>query len=490
MLEFKKIFLWFLLFLTFFLSIYKLADSPPTWFDEGFIIQSAINLYDTGKMGIQIAPDEFVRDSHFFSTGYTVAYPVGVAFKIFGQGLFVARAIIVSYLMLFVLFFYLLAKEIWGAGTAFFSSLLLSSFAPLYGNGRNVLGEIPGMFFLILFLFFLLKFEKSGFKSNFYAAFSGLTFGFCVFTKSLFLVLIPSVFLTFIILQRNILLKFKQNLLFILFFFFPVVLFFKTQVSKSDSIFKILSIYSNPYAVHDIYSLVIKNITRFFTETTPIYFLILFIIFTASIIIKIREKKKLSITELISFVFIILVFSAYFRTAGWYRYLFTANVLLLFFLPSAVHIIFDFLKVSLFKNLKFKLLVFYKIIPQVFLFALIFIQFYQLLFNSWVSTHYGSERTKDLNGYFNKRDNSKSIFVYRSPEIVPFLHNKNYYQYLRITDDLIIGESELNKINLAVPDEIIINGDEMEKANEKINGIFLNYKEKDRVNKYLILERK
>lgn len=488
----EKFFLCFLLLLSSFFSLYKLADSPPIWFDEGFIIQSAESLIDTGKMGIQFAPGEFARKSNFFSTGYTVAYPVGIAMKFFGKELFFARMIIVFYLALFVLFFYLLAKEIWDFRTAVLASILIVSFAPLYGNGRNVLGEVPGLFFLVLFLFYLCKLEKSDFKSFFYLAVSGLAFGFCVFTKPLFLVLIPAVFLSFIFFKKNIALKLKQIFLFFLFFSFPAALWFMTQTSRADSILKILSTYANPYAVSHIYPLVIKNMTRFFTEKFPIYFLILFTVWFVSIAIRIKIKKKEIITvESISFIFAVLVWLAYFRTEGWYRYLFTANVLALLYIPSALYVVSDFLKIFLFKNSKLKYPLFFKTVPLFFLSILIFFQFYNLVFDSWVATHYKSERTKDLREYFRKRGNSKSIFIYRNAEIAPFLHGRNYYQYLKITDALIIGEGELYKINLAVPDEIVLTADALEELDNKTNNkLLLNYKEKDKVNKYLILERK
>lgn len=488
----EKIFLGFLLFLTFFLSVYRLAESPPTWFDEGFVIQSAVNLVESGKMGIQVAPGEIIRNSAFFSTGFTVTYPVGMAMRFFGRGLLQARAAMVLFLVLLVFFFYLLAKKNWGFKTAIFSSLLLASFAPLYGNGKNVLGEVPGLLFLILFLFFINKLEKNNFKANFYHyAMAGLAAGLCISTKPLFLVLIPAILLAFFIFKRNIVFRLKPLFISLLFFALPIVLWFKTQFSGIDSIPGILSTYSNPYTLSNIYSFIIQNALRFFTEATPIYFLVLLIIWVASIILRVRVKKqKIIIAEIISFIFVILVWLAYFRTPGWYRYLFPANVIMLLYFPAAFHVVYGFFKNFLFKGSKFKYQGFYKSAPLLLLLILISMQFYQVAFSSWVATYYNSTRTKELASYFNQHDGSKSIFVYRNPEIVTFLQHNNYYQYLKLNSVLQVGENKLNQIDLGVPDEIIATADGMEELNGKVSSLFLQYKEKDRVDKYVIFEKK
>jgi len=107
-----------------------------------------------------------------------------------------------------------------------------------------------------------------------------------------------------------------------------------------------------------------------------------------------------------------------------------------------------------------------------------------------VATYYHSTRAKDLADYFNKQDSSKSIFIYRNPEIAVFLQHNNYYQYLKLLDTLEMGADELNKINLGVPDEVVMTIDGAEEANKRTPGLFLNYKEKTRVNRYLIFERK
>ena len=62
----------------------------------------------------------------------------------------------VVFLLMLVAASFWLIYEVFGYKEAVISTLLLVSFAPLYGNGKIVLGEIPGLLFLVLFQGFIL----------------------------------------------------------------------------------------------------------------------------------------------------------------------------------------------------------------------------------------------------------------------------------------------------------------------------------------------
>lgn len=477
----EAIFLFFLLVITFFSAAYKLTESPPTWYDEGFIIQSAENLVANGKMGIQIAPGEFVEKGVIFSTGYPVAYPVGLVMRFFGDGLLSARSVMVVFLILLVVFSYFLARRMWGVKIAVISSLLLISFASLYGNGKNVLGEVPGLFFAILFLFFLNKIEKEDYKSsisNYIMA--GLAIGLCISTKSIFLVLPPALILGLIIFRKRVYWNWRHIFGGLAAFSLTIILLIITQFSKTDSLYKILQDYSNPYAVANMSSLVIKNIARFFTEATPIYFLVLLVVWTIAIFLKIRYKKeKITLTESVSYLFVLLIWLAYFRIVGWYRYFFPAQVVLLLFFPTSFLTVFEWFK----NKFAWSRAIGVKI-PMVLLLILAGLQFYQFCFHSWVASYYSGHKTLDLKNYFSRLDPSTKVFIYNASEIVTFLPSNNYYQYLKITDTLILGQEQLEKIKAGTPDIIIINNEE---ARTTIS--FSLYQEKAAVSRYLILEK-
>lgn len=474
------IFLIILVAIASFFCLYKLTESPPIWYDEGFIIQSSENLSKNGTLGFQVAPGQIIRDAGIFTTGYPLAYPVALSLKIFGRNLASARGVMVFFLAASVILFYFFAKKMFGFRAAAFGSLLLVSFAPLYGNGKNVLGEVPGFFFFVAFLFFIHKIEKDDFRGDFYYLLAGLAAGLCVSTKMFFLALLPAIILGVLIARKKILFRPKLIFLAVLSFFIPIIILFATQFSQPGSFSSVASVLSNPNGLGFSWVLVFKNLSGFFKDATPLYFLGMFAIWIASILIRLKLKNKpIFLTEWIAFIFVCLIFIGYLKTAGWYRYLFVGQAIALLFLVPNLENISDFLRVKL-KQINFQKAVFCFFLP-----LLIGFQLYQLLFNSWVAGYYGSKKTAELEAYFSRYSAHNKILIYNVPEIVIFLPSENYYQYLKINPAIIRGEEELAKIYQGIFDEII-----MSEKDENLIDAFKSYKEKQRISKYVILERK
>ncbi len=474
----EKIFVIFLLAIVFFFAAYKLTESPPTWFDEGILIQSAVNLVENGTMGIQLAPDFINHNATTFSTGFPLAYPVGWAMKFFGKGLLPARSIMVVFSLLLVLFFYLLSKRLWGFITAAFSSFLLVSFAPFYGNGKNVLGEVPGLFFRFLFLYFVYRIESESYGGGYLNyIMAGLAAGLCISTKSIFLVLPAAVILGVIILRRKINWHWYFIFVALVAFIAVMAIWIKTQFLMGGPLMSVFQDYANPYAVSDTFLLVWQNLKRFFSEAAPAYLLAMTLVWATAIIIRKIKKEETSLVELISFFFALFIGLSFLRMVGWYRYLFPAQVIALIFLPASTAIVFDFFNSQLKRKLP-------AATPFFLTAILISFQFYQLCFGSWVSGYYGSHNARDLKGYFAGINPSEKIFLYDTPEIATFLPSSNYYQYLKINDNLIIGQEELAKVKSGLPDKIIINAKKKDIISE-----FSLYSERTKVSKYLILEK-
>src|SRR3989338_7685115 len=135
--------------LLFFLSTYRLTESPPIWTDEGHLIQVAMNAALHGPQAqLQVAPGKFESGAFSATTGYPALFPVAVAFSLFGVTLVSARLVMAVFILLFVFVAWRLAVRHLPLPLPAHALLLLSTFAPLYGNGNNVLGEIPGLLFL------------------------------------------------------------------------------------------------------------------------------------------------------------------------------------------------------------------------------------------------------------------------------------------------------------------------------------------------------
>lgn len=451
-----------------FFSFYKLTESPHVWIDEGIITQVSRNIADHGKSIFQVAPNDFISAS-FVTTSYTVTYPIGLIFKLFGVGLLQARSVMAIFILLFFLAFYFLIKRSCGAITAYYSLFLLIGFAPVYGHGKNVLGEIPGLLFLALFLLFIDKALEDGKKAGFGAA--GLFLGLAIATKPIFIILVPAVLISLYLFRGKALPVFLKNKNNLFFFTAPLatalLIWFITQFS-GDSLGFIWSFYSNPYALN-LKETVILNSLRFFKEAQPIYFLGLMCIWSASFILRCKVKISRGLGETIAFIFSWLILLAYLRTPGFYRYFFPGELLVLAYLPNSLFFIF---------RGRVKIIVAYTALILLMLF-----QFYQTLFHSWVADYYTSTGTSDLNRYFEVIDINEEVLVYQAPEIVLFLPHSNYYQYIEVTDKVHIGEKNLPLLANGSIKKVIV----PIKSFMALSGAFSHYKVSGEVDKYLIL---
>jgi len=317
--------------------------------------------------------------------------------------------------------------------------LLVASFPPLYGNGKSVLGEVPGLFFLALFLYFILLIEKTNYATRRYYIFAGLAAGLCVAAKPLFILLLPSVAAGMFLLRKSIHFHWKHIALGIATFFIPVAVWINMQASTDDSFFKTLMFYSNPYVVpmQDMSALVLSNIKHFFTDTSASYFLFIFITWLSSFVVRIFLKKRITFTESIAMFYSLLVVLAYVRTAGWHRYFFTAEIFALLFFPSALYFFFQLFseKIKQFKKLNY-------------LFVVMAISLLiaaghtsKLWSDSWVARSYADTKTAELEKYVGGIDPQKTVLVYDVPESVIFLPTKNYYQTVKLGSGTL-GEHE------------------------------------------------
>ena len=475
-----EVFLFGIIFIAaIFSATYRLSESPPTWYDEGVIIQSAKVMFAHGESGLQTEPN-FIEHVSFLTTGYPVTYPIGIVMNYFGFDLTIVRGVMIWYLLGLVIVFYILARSLFGVRTAIISLLLLVSFAPLYGNGKNVLGEVPGLFFLISSFMFVTLWERSvGRMARYYSALlAGLTIGLCVATKPTFLVALPAILVAVIFMKKNNL-YFREVSLFIIATLAPITLWMYTQFLPTDSFMDIMRFYVDPRSLVDMSGTILTNLSRFVSESTPVYFSILFVLWVLSIVVRSRSAgRTISGAEWGALLFVVLTIMAYLRTAGWYRYLFPAFIPMLLFAPNATHTVFDGLKDTFQFNLRRGLAL------TVFV-PLVIFQFYQVFFNSFVASYYDSTNTVTLQKYFNALNQGTSVFFYNVPELVQFLKHDNYYEYLSITDSLDVGRAQLEKLSRGLPDVVMMN-QEMWQGGAHVANL-KNYQKTDEFLRYVVL---
>ncbi len=176
--------------LVLFLAGYNLQRFPPTWFDEGIhlLVAKTLALEGIYRFGPAVGP--------------TVFAPVAMAFRVIGVTLFSARLVMVGYLLLCMSAFYTLAQSLgdWKVATVATLLFVSSPGVNLARWGRQVLGEIPATFFLLLGILIWLKTLDQAPRTKKSAPFllSGLFIGLAIITKNQFLLVFAAWFVLWV----------------------------------------------------------------------------------------------------------------------------------------------------------------------------------------------------------------------------------------------------------------------------------------------------
>jgi 4-amino-4-deoxy-L-arabinose transferase-like glycosyltransferase len=454
-----------------FMGTYRLVETPPTWMDEGLITQVAVNMTTQGVYGYQTAPGIFIS-AEFLTTSYPVIFPLIAVFKIWGVGLIEARTLMVLFILVFILGAYHLVREEarfthWLV--PLLSLLLLVSFAPLYGHGKNVLGEVPGLMLFVSALYFLSRMEKGSERWG-TALSAGLCAGLAMATKPIYLiVLVPSLIITLYFFRVRF--SFCKRMWLFIGCLLPVICWYLIQFAGTTQ----LSIFTgNPDTV-SFTTLLINNLRRFVTEFQPLYFAGLLIVWWSSVHIRSTRNRRLSAVETIALIFSTVNLCAYTVTLGYYRYFFPGEIIaLIFFVPSLWYV-WDLVSLRIpFLTRR----VFFGFVVM-----LIGFQMYQTLFTSWIAEYRNSNRAQELATQIGSLSADKLILFYNVPEAVIFLSHHNYLQYIRLADSVIRGEENVRALESGVPDMVLVD----QKFDLKNMPVF--YKEKNRFDKYVLFEK-
>ena len=172
-----------------FLSLYNLADYPLTWFDEGSHLHVPKTLVRFGVYA-DYSSEGFRHYGPTVGVGPTVMLPIAALFQLFGVGLLQARLVMALYLLATVYVLYRLARGLGGQRLAWAATALLitSRGVSLLEYGRQVLGEVPGLFFMAagLTLWFA-AWERSSWRR---LVLVGLLLGLATITKNQYLLVL------------------------------------------------------------------------------------------------------------------------------------------------------------------------------------------------------------------------------------------------------------------------------------------------------------
>ncbi|MCJ7434160.1 MAG: glycosyltransferase family 39 protein [Anaerolineales bacterium] len=149
---------------------YKLTELPRPWFDEGWTLSTARNWAENNVYALRLV-DQWISPEAM-TQYFTVTMPVAFSMRIFGIGIVQARLPgILSTIGMFALLF-LLTKEIYNSKVAWgtlFAILLLAPVPDLQPLifGRQALGEMPMLFYLLAGYWFLGKaLQKRGSRTR------------------------------------------------------------------------------------------------------------------------------------------------------------------------------------------------------------------------------------------------------------------------------------------------------------------------------------
>ncbi len=434
--KFKNLILAAVLILSVFLITFRFTETPPVWIDEGIFLEVAKNLAWHGVQGFQIEPGYVIPSAIWATAGYTLIFPVATSFLFFGTGIWQARAPMLVYMFLLVGLFYLFNKKKQGFVPAVISILLLISFAPFYGNGRPVLGEVPGLVYLVLGCLSALYWEEGGFSNRWLALLAGVGLGLAASSKPLYLIaLLPAIIAAITISFYKI----KERRALYIFFLglaAPLVVWLLVQFPTRELLFQAVPVYfsGNPDATASTSDLLSKNFKRFFTESTSMLFLALLIVVSIPVTKKIITKKgrNYTLAELILWFFIILIWLAFLKGPGWYRHFFPAHVLLYLLLPSAL--------ASLSRETNRKIVKGALLVAPI---ALIVVQFCYLVFFSQTSLNVVRTRNSALKAILSEISKDKKVFFYNTIEAAIFLKHDNYAQYFAPSDYFAVGNKSV-----------------------------------------------
>lgn len=313
-------------------SLSTLTTKPALWYDEGMNIELARNFSEFGKLDLMVKPMQFSGQGALIgSTGYPTTVPLAAFFKLFGFGLPQARVYMLLWMnaLLFCLFYF--TRKKWGASVALAVLLLTATFAPFYGNGRSVMGEIPGFTFLLLSLLWY------QYKNNFFV--TGIFLGLAVISKpSVYLFLIPAFVILLLFERKDFFMRaLTLGIGALMPLFVWIGIYADTALSPSTWQ-SLRAHFSNPYEQSQLTSFVnIKNnLAAFFDSSTLIYFLLFVILITLAA--RVKKEYYENNKELLVFAasYGILEFFYFLKGLGYLRYLIGVQLLLFMLLVPAI----------------------------------------------------------------------------------------------------------------------------------------------------------
>ncbi len=308
----------------------ELTTNPRPWYDEGGDTQLARNLALHGKIGLKFFRDDIPNHPWAVSIAYPLVVPVAVAFKLFGVSIGAGRSVMAIFLFGFLAaaFFFIRGRA--GMWRALLSLALLITFAPLYGNGKPVLGEVPGIFYLFLGMTLLADAIRAPLKQNFFWA--GIISGLAAVTKPTFFLMYPAFAIGWLhrLLQKKS--RLREDGMFALGLLVSFIPWAATTIpwGNGPEFWQMVGYFANQYGETNVPGRMLANLGGFLSESTLMHAGALLVVAVVSII-AVKRFRTTPLLILVSFAVINAVW--YLKSPGWFRYIFPGHLVLLALLP-------------------------------------------------------------------------------------------------------------------------------------------------------------
>lgn len=401
-------------------SFSTLTTKPAYWYDEALNVELSRNFSESGKLDVIIAPGIFSgKGGAVGSTGYPATVPLAGVFKLFGFGLAQARAYMLVWMCALLISFFFIAKRLWSPLVAYGGTLLIATFAPFYGNGRSVMGEIPGFLFFLFSFYFL---ERKRY------ALSGVLLGLAVVSKpSVFIFLIPAYTVAILCMSgawkaRIVsLVKLGGSSILALLPWFAI---YVEEIAHGGLGENIFNHFKNPYAEAGASALsnVVSNLPSLLTSTTLLYIWCMIGVVVVALIARRSLLSEHKTILIIGAVYFPLALFQYLKSFGYLRYLiafeFVTFIVFLLALPTLLEWVAQ-------KSTRISFAP--KALPFI-IGALVLFQTVHLFF---LSDLYASEKTERTVAYLAATYPNEIVGVHNLPQIGSMLPAARKYQYFR-----------------------------------------------------------
>ncbi|QQG46192.1 MAG: glycosyltransferase family 39 protein [Candidatus Niyogibacteria bacterium] len=430
-----------ILFIFAFVNLYSLSTlttKPAVWYDEGINIELARNFSEFGKLDLIVEPLVFSgRGANVGSTGYPVTVPLAGFFKAFGFGFSQARIYMLLWMNIFLISLFYFVKKIWNTRIALLVLLLVVSFPSFYANGRSVMGEIPGLAFLLFALVWY--FRK---KNNFII---GVFLGLAVVSKpSVYAFFIPAFAALFLLDREDF---FKKIINFCAGVFLPFLgwLMIYSEAAFSSSLWRALqNHFINPYAAENftVVGNIQNNLGLFLRSSTLIYFSFFAAVILLAVFLSRDFRKNNRAVLILAGLYALFQLFFFLKSLGYFRYLIAVQIFIFILLPLAIKIIFERFYGD--RNSKIFAATF-----------LIFVVSFQTAYLFTKADIFYSNETQDAFGYLRENFEESSIGVINLPSLASLLPPEKKFQNISTYGLRDLGRNPLSFEHEKLPGVVV-----------------------------------